>query len=104
MRVMLGALTFSKAASSLGVRGASSRRASTENWCGATGAVLSKRTRREIRMQAIRRSLVRRSRSVRVMARAWPAAAVSARAAPGVVEGRTGVVVGAMSSPRVADD
>ena len=79
---MLGALTFSMPASSLGVRGFSSRRTSTENWCGATGAALSKRTRREIRMQAMRRSLVSRSRSARV------------------IEGRSGAVVRAMVSPR----
>ena len=75
---MLGALTFSISASSLGVLACSSRRTSTENWCGATEAVDSKRTRREMRMHAMRRSLVRRSRCVRV------------------IEGRTGVVVGAM--------
>ena len=59
---MLGALTFSMSASSRGVRGVPSSRASTLNWCGATVSVLSNRTRRLMRMQARRRSLARCAR------------------------------------------
>ena len=57
MRFMLGAETRSMSASSLLVRGVPSRRQSTENWCGGISRSDSKRTRREMRMQARRMSL-----------------------------------------------
>jgi hypothetical protein len=90
VRVMLGALTFSMVARSLGVLGRSSSRTSTENWCGATSASLSRRTRRAIRMQAIRRSLVSRSRWARVIGRGAGGGVAC------VDEGATGAVMGLM--------
>ena len=54
---MLGADTRSMSASSLLVRAVASRRQSTENWCGGSSRSDSKRTRREMRMQASRMSL-----------------------------------------------
>ena len=68
VRVMDGGWTFSRSASSRGVIGPwTSRTASTEYWPGVTSSTLrSWRSRREVRMTAMRSSTARDAIGVRV--------------------------------------